>query len=97
MKLVKFTWYPGADANMLKLRHDNRIQGLDWQRLTDAILALKQAGFVETVSGRLTTFNAASMKAPSTTAKPSTLSRLRSGAPREDSGLGPRAQSQRLR
>jgi hypothetical protein len=50
MKLVKFTWYPGADANTLKLRHDNRIQGLDWQRLTDAILALKQAGFVETVS-----------------------------------------------
>ena len=48
-KQVKFTWYPDGDDDQLKLSHDNRIQGVAWQRVTDCIVALKQCGFLKTV------------------------------------------------
>jgi len=55
-KQVKFTWYHDDDDGVyddthhLILRHDNRIQGVPWQRVTDSVLALRQAGFIESVT-----------------------------------------------
>lgn len=49
-KPVKFTWMESDESErQLILRHDNRIQGLVWQRVTDTVLALQQCGFIERV------------------------------------------------